>query len=145
MCPLTIPPHFWSTLPAGYRDELAAIDDDGTLVLPTGSRLFCPDDARDDSDWDVFLLATTATQQFMLRRNWKIDTVSAFPSGNPRYPSRSISMRLSTIRRPRSLNAVLFFSREAYRNFAAATEFCLSVGGPPDRDKRVAIFRAFMW
>lgn len=134
MRPVTIPEAFWEELDSGCQAELAKFESDGLLVLPTGSRFICPEHATPQSDYDVYLIADENYAADLLFRGWH-GPGGEHPGGE--YQLNSMSMRFG------KLNAIVFFNSAMASRFKDATDFCLSIGGPPDRPTRIKVFKKF--
>ena len=124
---------FTKSMPAQERSDAFALYPYGLWPQPTGSRFICPDAVREDSDWDLFCMATEQQIELLIKDGWESGrTVSSGPPDGD-------SLRKG------ALNLVLFLPafEHLYRAFETATNVCRLHRGPKDKPTRVDLFKAF--
>lgn len=140
--PDTIPEEYWLSMPDWIKAEVSFIDETFGMVLPTGSRYFCPADVDVNADWDIYFVSIGDTSPAMdlLERKFYHTT----EKGRYRPDSPAISLYYSQINvrgQSEKFNVAVIFDAALAEATRAATQFCLDVGGPPEKAKRAKLFK----
>lgn len=98
--------------------------------LFTGSRAFGVE--REDSDWDFLVYGSAQLSEILKAEGW----AEGASMGTEEEPSQFDSLRKG------DLNLIVALYEEHYQRFARATELCVFLRGPADRNQRIAIFDA---
>ncbi len=130
-CSHSFPDAFWDSMTPVLQHSIAELESMGILVLPTGSRLICPNAVRPASDWDVFFMASWQQIEPLIQLGWK------YSPGSGRQSDFA-----SLKKHQAKLNAIMFWDHQpaAYNAFKLATDFCVSIQGPEDKTKRINVF-----
>lgn len=131
--PETMPEPFWNSMSADQQAEVVRFEQLFGMVWPTGSRVICPSSVTPDSDWDIYALGEKRHSMDFL---W--DGYHGPKHNRVKAEDQSISLKKN------GLNITIFYLEYELRKFHAATEFCIAMGGPETREKRIAAFQKFM-
>lgn len=117
---------FYESLPAEERGWLEKLEALG--FMPTGSRLFCPWSAREDSDWDMFGAFVNP------------ESIARTLTGLHELPASAYNGEMVSVRLGR-MNLLLFrVGHPDFEAFKVATECCVMLEGPEEKPKRVHMF-----
>jgi hypothetical protein len=113
-----------------------ALRSNGWIVLPTGSRIICPDHCRDDSDWDLILLCGGAqgTDLEMIFPQLVIEREDEIAE---RYKTRNFKLDMPN---GQQVNLIELIPWE-FQAWKAATELCTGMPQAARKEVRVHVFR----
>jgi hypothetical protein len=117
-------------MPAWMLDEWDRLRRIGLDPQPTGSRLFCPESVRGDSDWDVMVRASSE----------QVGAVWDRPQWTGGGSPVSECLSIKQTRSGQSLNIIMFEIESEYDAFECATRLCTALCGPTAKQERVLLF-----